>query len=78
LPPWPFRIEDLPLERVWLWHGEQDHIVPMGAARLLVQVLPHCTATFYPDTGHLSTIVEHGHSILGTLHGTGNGASASA
>jgi hypothetical protein len=31
--------------------------------RLLAQALPHCTATFYPDEGHLSTFVNHAQDI---------------
>jgi pimeloyl-ACP methyl ester carboxylesterase len=65
--PWDFRFEDIALNRLFLWHGEQDRIMPIGPARLLAQALPRCTATFYPDTGHLSTIVKHAHDILRAL-----------
>jgi hypothetical protein len=37
--------------------------MPAAAARLLAQALPHCTATFYPDEGHLSTFVNHAQDI---------------
>jgi hypothetical protein len=33
----------------------------------LAQALPSCTATFYPDEGHLSTPGNHGQDILRTL-----------
>lgn len=69
---WDFRVEDITFERLFLWHGEQDRIMPAGPARLLAQVLPHCTATYYRDTGHLSTVVNHAHDILSTLCTSGN------
>jgi pimeloyl-ACP methyl ester carboxylesterase len=64
---WAFRVEDLPFERIFLWHGEQDRIMPVAPARLLARALPHCTATYYPDTGHLSTVVTHARDILNAL-----------
>jgi pimeloyl-ACP methyl ester carboxylesterase len=67
---WEFRAEDITFEHIFLWHGEQDRIVPVAPARLLARALPRCTATFYPDTGHLSTVVNHGQDILHTLHGS--------
>lgn len=33
--------------------------MPATAACLLSEALPHCTATFYPKDGHLSTLVNH-------------------
>jgi len=66
---WEFRVEDIACERMFLWHGEQDRIMPIAPARLLAQALPHCTATYYPDTGHLSTVVTHADAILRTLNG---------
>jgi pimeloyl-ACP methyl ester carboxylesterase len=50
-----------------LWHGEQDRIMSVAPARQLAQALPHCQATFYPDTGHLSTVVAHADDIMGAL-----------
>jgi hypothetical protein len=40
---------------------------PAALARLLAQALPHCTATFYPDEGHFSTVANHAQDILNTL-----------
>lgn len=65
--PWGFQVEALPFERVFLWQGERDPIMPAAAARLLVQALPHCTATFSPNDGHLSTFVKHAETIWKTL-----------
>ena len=56
---WEFQVEAITFEHLFLWQGEQDRVMPTAAARLLVQALPHCTATFYPNEGHLSTFVNH-------------------
>ena len=65
--PWGFPVEAVTFERVFLWQGEQDRVMPAAAARLLAQALPHCTATFYPDEGHLSTFVNHAPDIWKAL-----------
>jgi pimeloyl-ACP methyl ester carboxylesterase len=52
---------------LFLWQGEQDPIMPAAAARLLSQALPHCTATFYQNDGHLSTFVNHAQDIWKAL-----------
>ena len=41
--------------------------MPTTAARLLTEALPHCTATFYPDEGYLSTFVNHAQKIWKAL-----------
>jgi len=65
--PWGFRVEQIMFEKLFVWHGEQDRIMPVAPVRLLVQNLPHCTATFYPDEGHFSTLANHAQEILHTL-----------
>jgi pimeloyl-ACP methyl ester carboxylesterase len=67
IKPWGFDPARVKFERVYLWHGEQDHIAPVAAARLLAQALPHCTATYYPDAGHFSTIVQHAQAMWQAL-----------
>jgi pimeloyl-ACP methyl ester carboxylesterase len=67
--PWGFQVEQVAFEQVFLWHGEQDRSMPVAPARLLAQLLPHCTATFYPDEGHLSTFVNHAQDIFHQLRG---------
>lgn len=69
--PWGLQVKAITCEHLFLWQGEQDPIMPAAAARLLAQALPHCTATFYPNEGHLSTFVNHAHEIwkaLSTAH----------
>lgn len=65
--PWGFRPEEISFEKVYLWQGEQDRVMSAVAARRLSQALPHCTATFYPEEGHLSTFVNHVQEIWKAL-----------
>ncbi len=65
--PWGFQVEEIMFEKIFLWQGEQDRVSPEALARLLAQALPHCTATFYPDEGHLSTFVNHAQDIWKAL-----------
>lgn len=67
--PWGFQVEQIAFEKLFVWHGEQDRIMPVAPVRLLVQALPHCTATFYPGEGHFSTMGNHAQDILNTLRG---------
>jgi pimeloyl-ACP methyl ester carboxylesterase len=66
---WPFHVDEIRFDKMFLWHGEQDRIMPVAPARLLAQALPLCQATFFPDTGHLSTVVAHADEIIGALCG---------
>jgi poly(3-hydroxyalkanoate) synthetase len=65
--PWDFAAETIMFEHLFLWQGEQDPIMPAAAAHLFAQALPHCTATFYPTEGHLSTFVNHAQEIWKAL-----------
>ena len=68
--PWGMRLEAIKGPHLFLWQGEQDRVMPTAAARLLAQALPHCTATFYPQDGHLSTFVNHAQEIWKALSTT--------
>ena len=68
IQPWGFQIDQVKFEKLFLWHGEQDKIMPIAPARLLAQKLPYCTATFYPNEGHFSTIANHAQDIFHQLH----------
>jgi pimeloyl-ACP methyl ester carboxylesterase len=65
--PWGFQVEAIRCPHLFLWQGEQDRVMSAAAARLLAQALPHCTATFYPNEGHLSTFVNHAQEIWKAL-----------
>jgi hypothetical protein len=43
--------------------------VPIASARRVADPLPHCSATYYPNDGHLSVIINHGHEIITALAG---------
>jgi pimeloyl-ACP methyl ester carboxylesterase len=66
---WPFHVDEIRFDKIFLWHGEQDRIMPVAPARLFAQALPRCQAMFFPDTGHLSTVVAHADDIVGALRG---------
>ncbi len=70
--PWGFTPQQVRFEKIFLWHGEDDRIVPVAPARLLAQQLPHCSACFYPGEGHYSVMVNHAeeilHALIGTMH----------
>lgn len=48
---WGFHLREV-LGQVHLWHGEQDHFVPVEHARAVAAALPRCQARFDADDGH--------------------------
>jgi pimeloyl-ACP methyl ester carboxylesterase len=56
---WGFRLEDMAFRPLSLWHGARDTNVPIGMARGMAGKLAGCTATYYPDEGHFSTLLNH-------------------
>ena len=54
--PWGFPLNDIDIA-VHLWHGEKDRIVPPEMGRYLARSIPNCRATFYPNEGHFSIIL---------------------
>jgi pimeloyl-ACP methyl ester carboxylesterase len=64
---WNVPIERIALREVFLWHGEQDRLTPIGPARLLAERLPHCTAAFYGSEGHFSTLANHARDVFAAL-----------
>jgi pimeloyl-ACP methyl ester carboxylesterase len=44
-------------QSVTIWQGEQPTLVPMSHARRLASMLPTCTLTAVPSTGHLLPLV---------------------
>jgi pimeloyl-ACP methyl ester carboxylesterase len=65
--PWGFQPSETAFEKIFLWHGERDRLMPVAAARLLAQELPHCTAVFYPGEGHLSVFKNRTREIHNAL-----------
>lgn len=64
---WGFKLEDIPFQPIYLWHGALDANVPLAMGQAVASKLAGCTATFYPDEGHLSTLLNHGEEIISAL-----------
>lgn len=64
--PWGFLLEDISTG-VNLWHGEQDLSVPLTMGQYQARTIPNCRATFYPDEGHFSLVLNHMEEILSAV-----------
>jgi pimeloyl-ACP methyl ester carboxylesterase len=64
---WGIGLEDIDFPALYLWHGELDPDVPVVMGRVVAEKLRACNATFYPDEGHISLIVNHREEIVATL-----------
>jgi len=67
LRDWNLAIERVANHPIFLWHGEQDRLVPVAVARLLAKRLPGCSAMFYRDEGHFSTLANHARDMFAAL-----------
>ncbi|HEX5441700.1 MAG TPA: alpha/beta fold hydrolase [Ktedonobacterales bacterium] len=56
---WGFQLEDIAFQPLYLWHGARDTFAPIERARAVAGKLAHCQATYYPDEGHFSTLLNH-------------------
>jgi pimeloyl-ACP methyl ester carboxylesterase len=65
--PWGFDIGALAVPRMFVWHGDEDRIMPVGPARLMARRLRDCTATFYAGEGHFSVLVNRAYDLLAAL-----------
>ncbi len=65
--PWGFTPENVSFPNIFMWHGEDDRMMPISLARMLARALPHCAATFYPRDGHFSVLIRHADGILRQL-----------
>ena len=65
--PWGFRLEDITLERVFLWNGERDNRAPASTARRMAEAIPHCRARIYPGETHEAVVMRHMSEVLETL-----------
>ena len=64
--PWGFDLGTIE-GGIVLYQGERDVNVPPIMGRYLRDAIPRCRATFYPEEGHLSTLVNHTDEIVSTL-----------
>jgi pimeloyl-ACP methyl ester carboxylesterase len=65
---WGFKLEDIALSNLFLWHGEQDTQIPVTAVGTLAERLMTCKTTYYPNEGHISLIVNRGKDIIDALN----------
>ena len=65
--PWGFDIAGLSGPRFFVWHGDQDRIMPVGPARMMARRLKDATATFYAGEGHFSVLVNRAYDLLAVL-----------
>jgi pimeloyl-ACP methyl ester carboxylesterase len=65
--PWGFDVRKIRLEKILIWHGEQDRIMPVGPARALARKLAGSTPIFFPDEGHFSVLVNRAGELLSAL-----------
>lgn len=63
---WGFRLQDVRMS-VSLWQGLVDQILPAAMARRLAEALPHCSARYFPEEGHLSLVARHIGAALAEL-----------
>ena len=65
--PWGFDIRLIKFDRIFIWHGEEDRIMPVGPARVLARTLGQSRSLFYPDEGHFSVLVNRAGELLSAL-----------
>lgn len=65
--PWGFKLADIAFPGIYLWHGEQDPDAPLAMGKAVADQTPDCKATFYPEEGHLSTLINHSEEIVTAL-----------
>ncbi len=65
--PWGFDVARLAGPRFFVWHGDQDRIMPIGPARAMARRLRDATATFYTGEGHFSVLVNRAYDLLAAL-----------
>jgi pimeloyl-ACP methyl ester carboxylesterase len=65
--PWGFQLEEITFPALYLWHGELDKDVPVTMGRAIARKLAQCKATYYPNDGHISLIVNHREEIVTAL-----------
>ncbi|MDA1003535.1 MAG: alpha/beta hydrolase, partial [Chloroflexi bacterium] len=63
--PWDFDLATI-TQRVHLWHGEADRVLPVAQARYLARTLPACVPTYVPGAGHF-WFADHMDEVLATL-----------
>jgi len=66
--PWGFDIRKIKVP-VFVFHGDEDHIMHIRPAQKLARTLKGCVATFYAGEGHFSVLVNKADQLMETLGG---------
>jgi pimeloyl-ACP methyl ester carboxylesterase len=69
--PWGFELSRV-TERVDVWHGASDRLVPVACARALAVELPRARLHLVPEAGHFM-VFDRWEEILGALKGSEGG-----
>lgn len=64
--PWGFSPRDIRGVPVFIWHGDDDRIVPAEIGRYFAREIPGAHATFFPGEEHLM-LVDHAREILAQM-----------
>ena len=59
---WGFTLSDIAMP-VELWHGDNDHLVPLAMGRHMAARIPQCRAEFIPGAGHY-WVFDHVETLL--------------
>jgi len=62
---WDFSLADIAVP-VALWHGDNDHLVPVAMGRHMAARIPECRAEFVPGAGHY-WVFDHIETLLRRL-----------
>ncbi len=65
--PWGFDIAQVTVPKIFVWHGDEDRIMPVGPAHVMADRLRNCLATFYENEGHFSVLVNRADELLGAI-----------
>ncbi|WP_116453593.1 alpha/beta fold hydrolase [Blastococcus litoris] len=63
--PWGFPVSAV-RQRVHIWHGTQDWMVPVSLGQVLSRMLPDCTARWFSGEGHF-LVFDHAEEVYATL-----------
>lgn len=74
--PWGFSPSDIRGLPVFIWHGDDDRVVPAEVSRYFASVIPGAQAQFFPGEEHLM-LVDHAREILAQVASAAGSAAPS-